>query len=178
MNEQVTIGLYRHFKGAFYFVQSIVKDCTRGNIPMCHYFNILHPEYGNFVRPVSEWFSTDTEAGEIISRIDNRTGQRHRFEKVYSLDDGTANLTTEHLIRVLAERADSPLQQLDIEGLSSRCLCSDYIVGDVYYATEDHPTGVETVCQFDTEESAKKYYSTHMHRQATKVFKRTFIEVE
>lgn len=178
MNEQVTIGLYRHFKGAYYFVQSIVRDCSNGDTPMCQYFNVLHPEFGTFVRPVSEWFSTDTDKGEIVSRLDNITGQTHRFEKVYSLIDGTANLSTEHLIRVLADRPDSPFQQLDIEGLSNRCVCSDYILGNVHEATDDTPFGVETLCVFDDEESAKKHYSTHKTLKSTKVFKRTFLKVE
>ena len=69
MNEpKVTIGLYRHFKGEYYFVQNIVKDAVR-DIAMCQYFNVSHPEYGIFVRPVDEWFSEDTEKGKIIAEI-------------------------------------------------------------------------------------------------------------
>jgi len=174
---KVTIGLYRHFKGAYYFVQNIVKDAIDGKYK-CFYFNILHPEYGMFVRDVEEWDSTDSDNGEIVSRIDNKTGQKHRFEKVYDLDDGVANLTTEHLIRVLADRPDSPLQALDIEGLSNKVFSTDYIVGDKFFETKDTPKGVSTVSVFDTEEDAKNYYYTHKGRQNTAVFKRTFIEVD
>lgn len=174
--QTVNIGLYRHFKGAYYFVQNIVLDAVR-NCPMCYYFNVLHPEKGLFVRPVDEWFSEDTDKGLIKDRPDNTTGQTTRFAKVVSLGDEVKNLSTDHLIRELKGREDSPLQTLDIDGLSDCVFCTDYVVGDKNYATEDYPCGVSTVASFTTEEEAKNYYATHKHLRATGVFKRTFIEI-
>lgn len=178
MNEpKVTIGLYRHFKGAYYFVENIVRDAVDGKFK-CQYYNVLHPEFGHFVRDVDEWFSVTTDKGAIVTRNDNFIGQMCRFEKVYDLDDGVANLTTEHLIRVLANRSDSPLQKLDIEGLSNKVFCTDYVVGDKHYQTDEYPKGISTVATFTTEEEAKNYYDTHSHLRSTGVFKRTFIEVD
>lgn len=177
MNEpKVTIGLYRHFKGEYYFVQNIVKDAVR-DIAMCQYFNVSHPEYGIFVRPVDEWFSEDTEKGKIIDRLDNKTGQKHRFEKVRNLNFQLGSISTEQLIKELRNRIDSPIHELDIEGLQSKIFAKDYVVGEACEQTEDTPKGVFTIATFDDKESASMYYYSHLHNKRTKVFKRVFIEV-
>lgn len=174
---EVTIGLYRHSKGEYYFVQNVVKNAVT-NENMCYYYNVMHPEYGLFVRPVSEWFDEFTDKGKIVDRADNYTGQKCRFEKVKSLDWNVKNISTEHLIRELSQREDSPLQELDIEGISERVFSTDYIVGTKYHATEDYPNGVVTIASFNTEEQAKNYFSTHKLRKQSGVFKRTFIELK
>lgn len=176
MNLTVTIGLYRHFKGEYYFVQNIVKDAVR-DIAMCQYFNVSHPEYGIFVRPVNEWFDEDTELGKIIDRPDNYTGQKCRFEKVKDLDFQLGSVSTEQLVLELRRRTDSPIHELDIEGLQSKIFAKDYIVGEACEQTEDTPRGVYTVASFDTEEQANKYYYSHLHNRRVKVFKRVFIEI-
>lgn len=174
---KVTIGLYRHFKGAYYFVQNVVKNAIT-NEDMCYYYNVMHPEFGFFVRPIAEWFDEFTDRGRVVDRPDNHTGQKHRFEKVQSLYFGVKTITTEHLMRELAERNDSPLQALDIEGLNDRVFSVDYVIGERCLATEDHPDGVVTIASFNTEEQAKTYFATHKLRKSAGVFKRTFIEVE
>ena len=177
MNEpKVTIGLYRHFKGEYYFVQNIVKDAVR-DIAMCQYFNVSRPEYGIFVRPVDEWFSEDTEKGKIIDRLDNKTGQKYRFEKVRNLNFQLGSVSTEQLIKELRNRVDSPIHELDIEGLQSKIFAKDYIVGEACEQTEDTPQGVYTLASFNDEDSASMYYYSHLHNKRTKVFKRVFIEV-
>lgn len=177
MNEpKVTIGLYRHFKGEYYFVQNIVKDAVR-DIAMCQYFNVSHTEYGIFVRPVDEWFSEDTEKGKIIDRLDNKTGQKYRFEKVRNLNFQLGSVSTEQLIKELRNRVDSPIHELDIEGLQSKIFAKDYIVGEACEQTEDTPQGVYTIASFNDEDSASMYYYSHLHNKKTKVFKRVFIEV-
>lgn len=180
---QVTIGLYRHFKGDYFYVQNLSKNKGQHFVS---YFNVLHPEYGLFTRTIEDFTAVsdiheqfgDTIEIHIKDRNDNVTGQIHRFEKIVSLDNEVKNLSTQTLINELAKREDSPLQKLDIKGVSDLVFCTDYIVGNKYEATEDYPKGVETVSTFDTEEEAKNYFSTHNHRKDTKVFKRTFIEVK
>lgn len=177
----ITIGLYRHFKGEYYYVQNIVKDTKDEKSHKAVYFNVLHPEYGSFVRAVSD-FTADYDGEKdvyIKDRLDNVTGQIHRFEKVVSLNNEVKNISTEVLLEELRSREDSPLHALDIEGFNRRVFCTDYIVGNKVYPSAEYPTrGVSyTAPPFDDEESAKRYYETHNRRHDTAVFKRTFIEV-
>lgn len=177
----VTIGLYRHFKGQYYFVQNLVKSAVDEKTVEAVYFNVLHPEYGTFVRAVSD-FTTDYDSKNevyIKDRKDNVTGQIHRMERVVSLDNEVKNLSTEVLINELQNREDSPLHALDIEGFNSKVFCVDYIIGNKMLPTDDCPaTGVSyTTPPFDDEESAKRYFENHAHRRNTSVFKRTFIEI-
>ena len=63
MKEQnlVSIGLYRHFKGEYYYVQQLVKDCGTNEVFVI-YFNVCHPEYGTFSRPLEDFVArADTE---------------------------------------------------------------------------------------------------------------------
>lgn len=183
---KVTIGLYRHFKGGYYYVTSLCRSATDEETVMVNYFDICHPEYGSFVRPLEDFISCtymvtlpnkDVQPKNIGERLDNVTGQFRRFERVKDLNFQLGSVPTEQLIAELRNREDSPLQSLDIEELNGRVFCTDYVVGDKNYATEDYPCGVSTVASFETEEQAKKYYDTHKHLKATAVFKRTFIEL-
>lgn len=170
-----TLGLYRHFKGAYYFLSNILRDSTqdcKGFV--CEYFNVLHPEYGHFSRPVEQW---DTDVTDRIGK-DNVTGQVHRFEKVVSIDTDIKNFTTENLLTELSRRPDSPLQSLDIEGLSECVVAHDFIVGEAYPLTDDQPAGVFTNAVFSTLEEARQYYATHQHKPIAGVFKRTFLRVD
>lgn len=169
------LGLYRHFKGEYYMLQNVVKNAVTDEL-MSYYFNILHPEYGFFVRPVREWFDTTTEDGPIIDRRDNVTGQRHRFEKVMSIDDQVKNLSTCQLINELVSRKDSPLHELDLKEIESRVFSRDYIVGEKHYETEDFPRGVSTLAVFSSSEEAYECCSKYPTPRFG-VFKRTFIEL-
>lgn len=178
-----SLGLYRHFKGDYFYVSSVVKDENSGYYNAV-YLNVLKPELGMFTRNLDEFCSDVSGIDEeghiefIVDRKDNVTGQYHRFEKVVNLDNYVENLSTEQLIEELSKREDSPLQKLDIEGLSNLVFCTDYVVGESAEATKEHPRGVYTIASFDTEIEAKRYYATHKLRKGTKVFKRTFIEVK
>lgn len=183
----ISIGLYRHFKGDYYYVQSIVTDTMDERTKCVCYFNVMHPDYGLFTRPVYDFEALtyggklpngDTTQFNIVDRKDNVTGQYRRFEKVKSLDNEVKNLSTETLINELRKRPDSPLQDLDIEGVSGSVFCRDYVVGDECYATEEYPRGVSTILGFTTESEARKYFHSHQHRKSTHVYKRVFIEVE
>lgn len=183
MQNSVSVGLYRHFKGAYYYVTGISKNAIDDTI-MVNYFNVCHPEYGSFVRPLEDFITDHDTKGNgtvtvyIRDRKDNVTGQHHRMERVKDLNFQLGSVSTEALIYELGHRKDSPLQRLDIKGLNASVFSTDYVVGNCYEQTEDTPRGVETIAVFETPEKAKEYLDTHQHLPNTKVFKRTFIEVE
>lgn len=175
---KVKPGLYRHFKGSYFFVQNIVKDCTSGE-PMCYYFNVLHPEYGFFVRPVYEWFDTVTGTPEssipICERPDNTTGQTYRFEKVDSIDFQISNVSTEQLVRELLSREDSPIRDLDIKGLESASVfCRDYIVGIPRTFTPTNENYIMNWTAFPTKKEAEECIRKN-RTNSYKVFKRVLL---
>lgn len=167
-----TVGLYRHFKGGYYFIQNIAKDCTSG-IMYCYYFNICNPEQGVFVRPINEWFDTETDKGTISERPDNKTGQIHRFERVEDLNFQLGSVSTEQLTEELIRRTDSPIHALDLEELNSKIDCIDYAVGQPL-----SDNFVFTYNTFCTEEAGKKYFTMHKVNSETHLYKRTFIRIK
>ena len=178
MSVRVSIGLYRHFKGQYYYVTGLSKSATDEKTVMVNYFNVCHPEFGSFVRPLDDFTATHEEDGRSIKdRPDNVTGQIMRLERVKDLNFQLGSVSTEQIIDELRRRTDSPIHELDIEGLQSKIFSKDYCVGEACEATEDTPRGVYTVSTFETPEQAYQYLSTHQHKRNTKVFKRTFIEM-
>lgn len=178
MSVRISVGLYRHFKGQYYYVTGLSKSATDEKTVMVNYFNVCHPEYGSFVRPLDDFIATHEEDGRSIKdRPDNVTGQIMRLERVKDLNFQLGSVSTEQIIDELRRRTDSPIHELDIEGLQSKIFSKDYCVGEACEATEDTPRGVYTVSTFETPEQAYQYLSTHQHKRNTKVFKRTFIEV-
>lgn len=175
---QVTVGLYRHFKGAYYYVTNVSRHAHNLDEHLVNYFNVCHPEYGNYSRPLNDFIATVEEDGRIIKdRPDNITGQISRFQRIRDLNWEIASVSTEQLIEELRTRHDSPIHEVDIEGLMSPVVARDYVVGDLFEATKDTPEGVFTLASFTTEEEAKTYLATHMGRKTTSIFKRTFIKV-
>ena len=74
--EEVKISrVYRHFKGNYYFVENIAYDSETME-RMVVYKPLYEREDGRniWVRPEKMFL------GEIPDRIDNITGQKHRFE--------------------------------------------------------------------------------------------------
>lgn len=174
----VTIGLYRHFKGQYYYVSGLSKSAEDEKTVMVTYFNVCHPEYGSYTRTLDNFIADTDEKGVAISdRKDNTTGMPTRFERVKDLNFQIGSLSTAQLLSELRKRTDSPIHELDIEGLYSNIFAKDYVVGDKHFATEDYPCGVSTNAVFETAEEALKYFHTHKHLKATSVFKRTFIEI-
>lgn len=181
----VTVGLYRHFKGGYYYVTGLSRSATDEKTIMVNYFDVCHPEAGAFVRPLDDFIAdhdTTEQFGDemtlyIKDRVDNVTGQIARFERVKDLNFQLGSISTEQLIRELRKRTDSPIHELDIEGLQSKIFAKDYCVGEACEATEDTPRGVYTLASFDKQMDAENYLLTHAHKKNTKVFKRTFIEV-
>lgn len=182
---RVTVGLYRHFKGGYYYVTGLSRSATDEKTILVNYFDVCHPEVGAFSRPLADFIAdhdTTEQFGDemtlyIKDRFDNVTGQSVRFERVKDLNFQLGSVSTEHLIRELRKRTDSPIHELDIEGLQSKIFAKDYCVGEACEATEDTPRGVYTIASFDKQLDAENYLYTHKHKKNTKVFKRTFIEV-
>lgn len=178
MNVRVTVGLYRHFKGQYFYVTGLSKSATDENTIMVNYFNVCHPEFGSFVRPLDDFIATHEEDGRAIKdRPDNVTGQFMRLERVKDLNFQLGSVSTEQIIDELRRRTDSPIHELDIEGLQSNIFSKDFCVGEACEATEDTPKGVYTLASFNNQKDAENYLSTHTHKRNTKVFKRTFIEM-
>lgn len=174
---EVTIGLYRHFKGEYYYVTSISRDALDERTLLVNYFNICHPEYGNCTRPLESFIATHEDDGRSIKdRKDNITGQIRRFERIKDINFQLGSVSTEQLIDELRRREDSPIHELDIEGLRSNVFCKDYIVGEAFEATEDTPRGVYTVARFDNQSQAQNYMDTHQHKKSARIFKRVFIK--
>ena len=177
----VSIGLYRHFKGDYYYVTGLSKSATDEHTVLVNYFNVCHPEYGSFSRPLDD-FSVEAElmidgkVRYIVDRQDNRTGQHLRFERVRDLNFQLGSISTEQLIDELRRRTDSPIHELDIEELQSNIYCKDYVVGIPY--DNDYGKGVDSIVSCFKLEDALKYASNHQLRKGTKIYKRTFIVEE
>ena len=181
MREQkVTIGLYRHFKGDYYYVTGLSKSAEDEKTVMVNYFNVCHPEYGSCVRPMDDFMTTwdEEKHSYILDRPDNITGQNARFERIKDINFQIGSVSTEQLIQELRKRKDSPIHELDIDGLQSDVFCRDYVVGEAFEETEDTPKGVYTIARCDNELMAHQYMSTHPHKRSARVFKRVFIEVK
>ena len=190
MSEQVRIGLYRHFKGRYYYVTNVAKSYNNYKEVNVIYFDVCNPSIGSFSRPVWDFLAdNDTydldDKGErfavgtpIKDRVDNVTGQYHRFERVEDLNFQLSSISTEQLIDELSKRVDSPIHELDIDGLRSPVFCSDYVVGIKHKATEETPNGVDTINVFFTQDEAEKFFSNQAAKARKGVFKRTFIELD
>lgn len=176
----VSIGLYRHFKGEYYYVTSLSKSATDEKTILVNYFNVCHPEFGSFSRPMSDFFNAHDNVAcvDIKDRIDNVTGQMRRFERVKDLNFQISSVSTEQLIQELRRRTDSPIHELDIEGLESKVFCRDYIIGEACEETDKTPRGVYTLSTHESANKALCSLVSHPHKRNARVFKRTFIEVE
>ena len=179
MNENlISIGLYRHFKGEYYFVKDLVKGRGSDEVFVI-YFNVCHPEYGTFSRPLKDFITHFEEDGRyIVDRPDNVTGQHARFERVHDLNFQLGSVSTQTLIEELRGRADSPLQDIAVYGLSDLVAYKDYVIGTEYEATDTTPYAVITDTSFESKDRALKYFHTHKHRKDTHVFKRVFVREE
>lgn len=71
-------GVYRHFKGNYYYVEDIALDSeTKEKIVV---YKRLYDDCSTWVRPEKIFLET------IPERPDNITGQSHRFELVKDLE--------------------------------------------------------------------------------------------
>lgn len=178
----INIGLYRHFKGEYFYVTGCSTSATDERTKLVHYFNVCHPEYGSYSRPIENFVSdhdTTEQFGDemtiyIKDRIDNVTGQHHRFERVKDLNFQLGSVSTEQLIEELIRRTDSPIHELDLDELQSKIDCRDYVVGQPIFGENF----IRTVNSFDNEKQAKQYLATHKVNSETHLYKRTFIRIK
>lgn len=167
-NRPAMLGLYRHFKGEYYFLMNVLRNAgSSGDDYVCQYFNVQHPEYGQFARPVSEW---DTD---VSNREDNVTGQTCRFERV-TIDNSVRNLPTQVLLSELRQREDSPLFGQD---LTDQSAYRDYCVGQTVVDPDTYSEGVFVLFVCEKKEDAFEYLRRHFSDRV-QVFCRTFIPVE
>ena len=162
-------GLYRHFKGGYYLLLNVMRgESASGNTAMYQYLDVMHPQAGYFCRPAVEWDE------DVSLREDNVTGQKKRFEKVVSLENGLANFSTEQIIAELTSREDSPLQSADVERFNSLVFFTDYCVGEKVRDKETEEEGVFTLYACDRKEDAFKYLNRQGNNRC-EVFKRVFV---
>lgn len=184
--ERVTVGLYRHFKGQYFYVTNVCRSSEDEKTLRATYFNVCHPEQGYFSRPVEDFLSdhdTSVQFGDEITlyikdRFDNVTGQTRRFERVKDLNFQVSSVSTDQLLRELISRQDSPIRDLDIPGAESRAFSRDYVCGVPMY-DEVHGNYLSNWVQFDDEAEAWKYAQKHsMPGKVMKVFKRVLLMQE
>lgn len=177
-----TVGLYRHFKGEYFYVTGCSKNVVDEYSTLVHYFNVCHPEYGSYSRPLED-FTADHDTTEqfgdemilyIKDRKDNVTGQHHRFERVKDLNFQLGSISTEQLTEELIRRTDSPIHELDLDELQSKIDCKDYVVGQHVFGENF----IRTVNAFDNAEQAKQYLATHRVNSETHLYKRIFIRIK
>lgn len=177
----VQTGLYRHFKGDYYYVTGLSISASDERELLVNYFNVCNPQQGGFVRPLDDFVALVEEDGRIIKdRKDNVTGQHMRFERIKDLNFQLGSVSTEQLIKELSVREDSPFQTLDVNRLNDKVFCSDYIVGEAFEGTTEAPRGVFTLTRHDSLELAFKssFRQCVSRKNPVKVFKRVFIEVD
>jgi len=179
----ISIGVYRHFKGEYYYVTHLVHSAVDEKSIEVVYFNVCHPEFGSYARPVEDFEAekcTLAEGIEVLikDRPDNVTGQIKRFERVKDLNYQIGSVSTEQLILELRKRKDSPIHELDIEGLMSDVFVNDWCVCECYEETLETPKGCYTLFSAEDREKCEKWYDTHKHKKNTHVMKRTFIRCD
>lgn len=189
--QSIPLGLYRHFKGDYFYVTGVAKASEDYRSIRVTYFNVCRPELGMFSRPIHEFVGSNRQyekddkgdwfavGSEIKDCEDNVTGQIHRFERVKDLNFQLGSISTEQLIDELRTRTDSPIHELDIKGLRSPVFSTDYVVGVKHLADyeKETPQGIDTINAFFTEEEARKFYANQIAKSRKGVFKRTFIEI-
>ena len=102
--------IYRHFKGNLYLVTSVAL--TSSELEPTVVYMSLNGDSQVWTRPMSEFESPVPEGR------DNPTGQKLRFEPMRDFRSILSQCTTENLVEELKRRPDSPLNDLDIEGLN------------------------------------------------------------
>lgn len=169
MTNNVQKGIYQSYLGHYIIVlDTAISDCG----PVAIVSRLI--EYGNSLReiiPFNEFYE------DVSNNEYNVTGQTYRYQRVSSLEmNPLSNFDTESLIKELASREDSPIQNLGIKNLSDLVFSVDYVYGEKFFETEDNPKGVSTIAVFDTEEEAKEYFLKHFSNNHG-IFKRVFVNI-
>lgn len=164
--------IYRHFKGGMYLVLSVALN--EETLESTVVYMSLNGDGKVWTRSQIDFESLVPEGKN------NPTGQQKRFELVNDIRSTLSLCTTENLIKELKGRADSPLNDLDIEGFNDKVALVDYIVGTLVEDPSSEFTYVSPTVSVDSLEEAKSFVTNYPHRcnSRTKIFKRVFVEVE
>lgn len=174
-DKEVEIGLYRHFKGGYYFLSKFMKYDGED---YCCYFNVCKPFLGEFLLKVSDWYNPKYKNERDIEKsvkesLLNRTGQSTLFAKVDDLSFELGSVETSLLVYELDKRKDSPFKDLDIDRLNS------FVVDRTYVCANVVCDELRNIVAFNTLDEAKEYRNKHdMINKPVKVFKRVYIEEE
>ena len=167
----VPFQIYRHFKGNLYLVTSVA--ITASDLEPTVVYMSLNGDNQVWTRSLSE-FESPVPEGK-----DNPTGQKNRFELVKDMRTILCQCTTENLIEELKNRPDSPFNELDIEGMNSKVVDTEYVLGELL------PNPVkenDLYCLHirKTLEEVKGFAERNPHRlnSRMKIYKNVLIEVE
>ena len=165
--------IYRHFKGNIYLVTSV--GLTSSDLEPTVIYMSLNGDNQVWTRALSEFESLVPEGKE------NPTGQKHRFELVKDMRSILSQCTTQNLIEELKNRPDSPFNDLDIEGLNSKVVAREYVLGEISpYSNNSGNAMLNCICVKDSLEEAQDYAERHFDRlnSRTKIFKSIIVEVQ
>lgn len=118
-------GLYRHFKGGLYIVNSLALNEAEPNEadPTVVYTSVSTGK--TWLRPLSVF----TEV--IQDREDNVTGQVHRFEPAVNVSSLLSFLTTKEIVEELDKRPDNPFDGALKDEDNSNVWDISYLIGRV-----------------------------------------------
>lgn len=166
--------IYRHFKGGLYFVLAVALS-EEGLLPTVVYAS-LNGDGKVWTRRLSDFTSPAPEGKQ------NPTGQKNRFEPIKEIGDVLSNCTTENLIEELRSRPDSPLNEVDFEGLNSKVVLREFVLGELknHHTDAGVESQLEPIMTADTVEEVHKFMENNFHRLSSrvKVFKSVIVEVE
>lgn len=167
----IPFQIYRHFKGNLYLVTSVAL--TASELEPTVVYMSLSGDNQVWTRALSEFESLVPEGKE------NPTGQKYRFQQVVDFRSVLSLSTTENLIEELKNRPDSPLNDLDIEGLNEKVADKEYVFGELRHAL-DGSKFLHTYYSADTIEEVEGFIQRNPHwiNSRTKIYKSILVEVQ
>lgn len=171
-------GLYRHFKGGFYIVNSValLEASPDENDPMVVYTSV---ETGKtWLRPLSSFIA------DVSDREDNVTGQMHRMELATDLRGILSFMSTEEIVEELEKRPDNPYEGVKKIEEDPNVWEVRYLLGRITEHT-DPKTG-ETYEEFtpvtlqtwETPQAAKAYRETFYPNKPCIMARRVIRKIE
>ena len=157
--------MYRHFKGGYYYVEDIAVDTETGKETVVYRSISDGTLYCREIKDFTE---------EVLSREDNVTRQKYRFELVENLSNFLSDVSTQGLMDELFSRKDNPLLDFDLDKLNDGVAFRRYLM-----CTECGEI-IEPVFTADSKEELIQYIRHNLHRVggSTKFYKEVFIPLE
>lgn len=165
--------IFRHFKGGLYLILSLAKseDDPQGECQVI--YRSLNGDDKVWSRKQSD-FESNVPEDKF-----NPTGQIKRFELVTNLRNQLSMASTQSLVDEIKTRADSPFNDLDMDGFNSRVKNREYIVGELVLSQNGEGTVLQSIMTADSQEKAIKFIENHPERVSSRVrlYKSVLIEV-